>query len=163
MQDKFIEGFVTDCIKLGKKSPEEICKCAEATVLEINKRLIDLNKLRTKRSKLKLLIKGLSPKKRRSRKEIQMIDPSLPDEYLVGPLREICIKICNYIEEHKKATPTDVMNHIANIEQQKPIYRAIKYLTDRKIIKRDGPNQIIVAGNSWESRPKEKSSDEENV
>ena len=149
-QNQFMADFILQCVKQGKNSVLDICKCAEKEAEQIELEIKRIESLQIKRSKLNNIVRQF--KGYHSKDKIIKID-DYPADSLTPNMSEMCIKICDYLAENNQTTPRELMDNVASVDDNFVVYSSIKLLTDNGIIKRSGLERNIIAGDNWKNRP----------
>jgi len=152
--NQFMADYILSCINAGKNSVSDICSGAETESQQIERQIKEIEQLRARQNKLDNIVrqlKGYSVKDR-SVKTSSLIDISNSKD-LAPNISDLCIKICQYIEDNRTATPRDLMENVSSVDENFAVYSSIKLLADGGIIKRSGIERAIVPGDNWKNRP----------
>jgi hypothetical protein len=153
--NQFLADFILQCVNDGKNSVLEICDCAEHELSNIENELKRIEQLKNNQAKLNNVIRQLKGYNIKDNiKNNDAVISSLNTNSIVPNMSELCVKICERLENNSITSPNDLMNSISSIEDNFYVYSAIKFLTDTGIIKRSGEDRSIITGDNWESRPK---------
>ena len=158
MFEVFMSDFIKQCIADGKNSPGEICEVANEKIDELDIEIKKIELLRTRQSNLRTVIRRLGgeiqTKCKPKHSSIKM-DFSASEDKLNSSIRDLCIKICKFMENSKRATVRDIMDSVANIEESTSVFMSIKWLADKGILSRDetSSERVVILGDSWENRP----------
>lgn len=69
--------------------------------------------------------------------------------------KELRANICALLEEKGALTNREILDSLSGYQEDAKIYRSIKWLGEKEIIKRDGsPENRLEKGRNWENRPK---------
>lgn len=160
MSQEFINEFITTCIQNGKTSPIDICAVAKEEILSLDQEMKKIEDLRVRQSNLRAVVRqlgGTEVNKRAKRAPI-IVDSQLKENELDQYIREMCVKICDYIESQypKQLKPREIMDAVSSLEENKAVLTAIKWLHDNSIIDRreDSFSREILKGKDWDLRPK---------
>lgn len=151
MSMKFVGEFIQDCINKGIVNTVDIKNEAESEIKEIDKEIKKIDDLKSRQKKLRAVVKNLGGEPKKSEK---VMDFTTPEEHLDANFKDLCIKICDEIEQsYPKGVPASrIIHELASLEDHKIGYSAIKWLGSRQIISRD-ENRLIIMGPDWKKRP----------
>jgi uncharacterized protein YecE (DUF72 family) len=149
--NQFLADFILDCVNNNKKTVLDICEMANTKIRDIETEINKIEQLRVEQNKYKNIIKQLSPNRTKNKEVSALlnIDSSAP---ITPYIKELCFRICNFVNEKTQTDPRSIMDGVANIEENFAVYSAIKWLNDQGIIKRIGPDRLITAGDNWNNR-----------
>ena len=158
MSDIFFAEYMNKCIDEGKRAPHEICASAEDEIKQIDKRISEIENLRSRQLKLHSIVRTLSGKTREVRcKQDPVMDFNLTEGKLDKYMKNLCVKICSFIDDRhpNHVTPRDIMDEVTSIRENKASYTAIKWLWKHGIITRVESNisRPIIKGENWDKRP----------
>jgi hypothetical protein len=158
MSDSFLLEYMNECISIGKKAPHEICECAKKEIKDIDNEIFEIEKLRNRQLKLNSIVRTLGGKARGAEEgRSPALDFNIPENKLDDYMRNLCAKICTFIEEKHPSyvTPRDIMDEVTSVKENKVSYTAIKWLWRHGIITRieDNVSRPIVKGENWDKRP----------
>jgi hypothetical protein len=148
MSGEFMAKFIGDCLKEGQITPEEICASAVERVNIVDERMKEIESLRVEKTNLLGIIRQLGGK---NKKDVERMDFSIPEEKLGDYRRGLCVKICDFVESHPVSTPSQIIDTVASMEEQKNVFASIQWLAMRDIISRD-ENRRVIKGTSWDRR-----------
>lgn len=158
MQENFIDLYVSSCISSGISTPTEICKAAKEEISSLEEEVKKIEAIRERQTNLRSLIRQLGGNEIKRNKKSPIVSISLISEKDLDPfIRDMCVKICNYIEEKnpKKLKPREIMDAVSSLEDNKIVLTAIKWLWDQGIVERE-ENSIsreISQGKNWANKP----------
>lgn len=158
MSDRFVSEFIQKAIAQGKVSISEIRELAQAEINEIENQIKEIEKYRVRQNALKSVIRSLGGEtSKKARKNQVTIDTSVSEDKLDPFIREICVKICNFIESvEEPKTPREIMDAVSSLEENRAAYSGIKWLQEQGIVERSENGVIvhITTGPNWKNRPK---------
>ncbi len=152
IDNKFLADFILGCVVNGKKTISEICEMAGLKIKEIDIEINKIEQLRAEQNKFRNIIKQLSPNKSKNNKDASALLDTDPSGPITPYIKKLCFRICNFIQEKKETDPRTIMDNVASIDENFAVYSAIKWLNDCGIIKREGPDRTIMAGENWNNR-----------
>jgi len=149
--NQFLADFILECVNSGKNTISNICEAANTKIRDIESEINKIEQLRVEQNKYKNIVKQLSPNRSKNKEATALldVDSSAP---ITPYIKELCFRICNFVEEKKQTDPRSIMDGVANIEENFAVYTSIKWLNDQGIIKRTGPDRLIMAGDNWANR-----------
>ena len=148
----YIADFFKKCVSEGRNTPEEICGYANQLIQNIDESLQKMNDLRQEKTYLQGIIKQLGFNKTKHEDKCQL-DSTLSKDKLGKYWLDLCVRICDFIEQNPGVRPSKIMTNIGSYDEQKSIYSVIKWLGYNSIIDRD-ENRGLIKGSSWDDRPK---------
>lgn len=133
----FLSDFITECVKNNKMTSDDILQEAKYQIKEIDSKIIEIEKLKKKRSDLLDVVYTFdkSPTKKTN-------DTKALSFFKISNL-DICKSICNLLKE--KPVDIKILENI-NSDKNSIIY-CIKQLLEINIISRSG--DIILRGESY--------------
>lgn len=150
MKSRDISDYIVECNKNGIDSIEEICLVSKKEIEQIKEYLHLADAKRVRMSLLAAVISSVSntsPSKRKLQPVINHIDDDSDEA------KELRVKICQIIEENGPMNNREIIQAIGKYQEDQKIFRAIKYLGEHNIIKRDSMmDNKIVQGDSWDKR-----------
>jgi hypothetical protein len=155
----FADQYIAFCIEQGKTTPTDICQTAQAEIVSLEEEIKKIELIRTRQSNLRNVIRQLGGLEvtKRAKKAPMIVDPLLNESELDPYVRQVCVKVCRYIDaQHpKKLKPRDIMDAVASLEENKIVLTAIKWLWDHAIIERQENSLVreISKGKNWHERP----------
>lgn len=156
---EFLKTFMSECVEKGHKSTQEICEQALNQIDLLDEEIKKSDLLRAKQIKLRMVIKFLGGNEiKKARKKIPTIDFSVSADQLDSYMYQVCVKICNYIEQKipTQITVREISEGVGLVAGDfKAVLTAIKWLWDRGIIARNEETlrREISLGPNWEQRP----------
>lgn len=156
---EFINEYIAACIEQGKTTPVDICESARTEIFSLEEEIKKIEAIRTRQSNLRAVIRQLGGTEviKRAKKAPMIVDPLITEQELDSYVRQMCIKVCDYIEAEypKKLRPRDIMDGVASLEENKIVLTAIKWLWDHAIIERQENSLVreISKGKNWDTRP----------
>jgi ATP phosphoribosyltransferase len=144
--ETFVADFIAICTSSGITSTKDICRHAKKMIESLEVEISKSEPLRTEQSKLRMVIRQLQGHSHKVLKR-----PGTVTNFIVN--EKMCADICDFIEKNERATPRDIMDSVASIEENLSVYSAIKWLTERGVIKREKNGMVIVIGSNWDDRP----------
>jgi len=144
--------FLKDAFKKGLTDHEAICKHIHEEISKIDLKLAEADQARIKKIKLTAILRDLgdeSIKRRRLTPETIQIELDEDSE----ESQKIRYKICCMIEKHGSLTNRDIIQEVGDYQQDAKVIRAIKFLGERGVVKRDEtPERHIIPGPNWDDR-----------
>ena len=155
MSQKDVSDYVIECAKIGITNHEAICVKAKEEIEEIKRFLHEADTKRIKMTKLMGVLQVLGDESIKRRK----IQPTLPVIESDNDVEaaELRISICNILESTGiPMTNRDIIQAVGKYKEDQKVFRAIKYLGERGIIKRDETSENrIIPGDKWNDRPQQ--------
>ncbi|HVI43192.1 MAG TPA: hypothetical protein VM577_21500 [Anaerovoracaceae bacterium] len=162
MSMDFVNEYIASCFQTGRMSPAEIKEAAEKEILSLDEEIKKIEAIKNRQNNLRNVVRQLGGGEvnKRAKKAPMVVDPMLTESDLDPLVREICAKICDYIEvQHPKALkPREIMDAVSSLEENKIVLTAIKWLWDHGIIERKEDSLVreISKGKNWTDRPLQK-------
>ena len=159
MSQDFINEFIATCISQGKTSPVDICSVAKEEIISLDQEMKKIEALRTRQSYLRAVVRQLGGAEvnKRAKRAPVVVDSQLKENELDSYIREMCVKICDHIDQQypKQLKPREIMDAISSLEENKAVLTAIKWLHDNGSIDRreDSFSREIFKGKNWDQRP----------
>jgi len=150
MSQREISDYIAECSKSGIDNLEDICNLAKKEVESIKEFLHEAD---AKRIRMTFLLSAISfcsgePVNKRKIQPIQNSYDENDEEAKI--LRN---KICEAISINGPMTNREIIQTLGKYQEDQKVFRAVKYLGERSIIKRDGTSDNkIIPGDSWENR-----------
>lgn len=155
-ESNFLPEFIAECVSNGKITPNEMCVEANDRIDNINQQIKSIKNLNTEKSNLYCAIRQLGGNKPKVY-EYKSWDFSISEDKLVKHHRDLCIAICDLIEKNPNGLlMTDIRDvldsiKLASLEDDEPVFYAIKWLLGRCIIDKNSSMRVI-KGESWDKR-----------
>lgn len=122
---EFVSNFMSQCVQEGKNSPEQILSAANQQLEEINKKIQDLEELKTKRSNLLDVIDLFKKENSENLFQLNLYSLKYPN---------ICKDICHLLESH----PLSMSSINSNKYEQQDLIFCIKQLLEYSVISKTG-------------------------
>jgi hypothetical protein len=146
-----------ECIKNGKITPFDMCQEAKTEILTLEEEVKKIEGIRTRQSNLRAVIRQLGGVEvvKKTKRAPTIIDSSITEKDLDPYIRDMCAKVCNFIESSGPVGPRQIMDAVASVDERKLVIVSIKWLWDQSIITRDEGSLVreISKGKSWDKRP----------
>lgn len=156
----FTNDFIASCIQAGKLTPEDICQAAQREISSLEEEIKKIEALRLRQTSLRAVIRQLGggeSTNKRTKKAPMVVDPLQSEQDLDPYIRQMCIKICDFIEaKHPQMLkPREIMDAVSSLEENKIVLTAIKWLWDHGVLERkeDSTAREISKGKNWDTRP----------
>lgn len=154
----FLEEYTDLCIKKGQITPAQIISQAREDLLSLEEEVKKIEILKERQLSLRSIIRSLGGKENNQKKKVSIKSFDSSSE-LTGELKQICIKVCDFIEikDPQPQKPRDIMDNVSSLEENKIVLMAIKYLWDHAILERNEKSlsREISKGKNWGNRPRE--------
>lgn len=152
-----ISEFIRDCVRSGKGvRPQDLNKAALERIQEIERILLEADKLRPEKAKLIRIIKTFGfdvPKT--SRRPPQILAEESTQDDLDPKLLEHAFKIVDHLENNGPVSNRELMTICgitADLDYE--VYVVIKWLCSSGICIRTDPDRLVARGPNWEARPR---------
>ncbi len=143
----FTALFIKDCVKRGIVNSNDICKLAEDKIKNIEQEILKIENLKSEQVKYRMIIKQLC--RHVTDTSAGTFNFNISFSEMSDYNKDLCIKICKFINDKQKTNPREIMDSVASVEENIIVYSMIKWLTDKNIINRTGSDRIIEKGNEW--------------
>lgn len=151
-----ISEFIGECVRTGKGTrPQDINKAALERIQEIDKLLLEADKLRPEKAKLIRVIKSFGfdvPKA--SRRPIPILNEESTQDDLDPKLLEHAFRIVGLLEESGPVSNRELMTLCGvTPDHDFEVYAVIKWLCSSGICVRTDPDRLVARGPNWDARP----------
>lgn len=149
--------FISECVRTGKGGhPQDIKKAALERIQEIDRILLDADKLRPEKSKLLKVIRSFGfevPKS--SKRPIPILNEESTQDDLDPKMLEHAFKIVTSIETDGPVSNRDLMVLCGvTPDLDFEVYAVIKWLCASGVCIRTEPDRLVARGPNWDARPK---------
>lgn len=158
MSEDFVDTFITECIDKGITNMADICNVALLRRNELDKKIEEIQVLKTERENLQNVLRSLNhdeAKSRGRRTKPPMVNLNIMDDENDPTYTNLLCSICDIVGESPgPLTPREIITKIGySNDDPSPVYMAIKWLAGRGILCRNPSDRTIECGEKWEDRP----------
>lgn len=148
----FVINFIDECNTKGFSKASDIIKEARKEISKIEKEIKEIERKKEKIKFYYAVINQMGESSLNKRKTVEKISSMMNDSS--EDAIELRKKICRLIEKSENGlTNRQIIKEIGGYKEDAKIYRAIKFLGEREIIKRNNSTENkLIPGNNWSSK-----------